>query len=77
VTIFTKFDGQIINEYVNLLGVEIEDKWGKARENAETTFQTVYLAKVLTTQHPPKGYVILEGENEKNVSLLSRDNIVE
>jgi len=60
VAIFTKFDGQIINEYVNLSNLDIEDKWGKARENAETTFQTVYLAKVMTTQHPPKGYVQLE-----------------
>ena len=69
VAIFTKFDGQIINEYVNLLGVEIEDKWGKARDNAEATFQTVYLPKVLNTQHPPKGYVQLEGEDDNNMFL--------
>ncbi|KAF8335090.1 hypothetical protein F5887DRAFT_1079402 [Amanita rubescens] len=61
VAVFTKFDGQIINEYVNLLDVEIqEDKWGKARENAETTFQTIYLPKVLNAQYPPNGYVRLE-----------------
>ena len=65
VAVFTKFDGQIINEYANLLDVEIEDKWGKARENAETTFQTVYLPKVLNVQHPPKAYVRLEGQSNK------------
>ena len=69
--VFTKFDGQIIDEYVNLLDVEIEDKWGKARENAEATFQTVYLPKVLEAQYPPKGYVKLEGENNKKLILLN------
>jgi hypothetical protein len=63
VVVFTKFDGQIINEYVNLPIMEIEDKWGKARENAKVIFQTVYLPKVLHAQYPPKGYVRLEGEN--------------
>jgi len=69
VAIFIKFDGQIINEYVNLPSVEIEDKWGKARDNAESTFQTFYLPKVLNAQYPPKGYVQLEGENDKNIFL--------
>jgi len=70
VAVFTKFDGQIINEYVNLLDVEIEDKWGKARENAEATFQTVYLPKVFKAQYPPKGYVRLQGEKNKSFSQI-------
>ena len=37
-------------------------KWDKARENAETTFQMVYLPKVLDTNYPPKAYVCLGGE---------------
>jgi len=65
VVVFTKFDGQIINEYVNLPDLEIENKWGKARENADAIFQTIYLPKVLNTQYPPKGYVQLEGNNDK------------
>ena len=36
-------------------------KWDKARENAETTFQMVYLPKVLETNNPPKAYVCLGG----------------
>ncbi|KAF8351891.1 hypothetical protein F5887DRAFT_874082 [Amanita rubescens] len=61
VVAFTKFDGQIINEYVNL-GDELsnEARWEKARENADKTFQTVYLHKVLNTRFPPKEYVRLE-----------------
>jgi len=70
VVVFTKFDGQIINEYVNLPDVEVEDKWDKAKENAEATFQTVYLPKVLKAQYPPKGYVRLEGENDKKLIPL-------
>ena len=38
-------------------------KWEKARENAEITFQRVYLPKVLGANHPPKTYVCLEGED--------------
>ena len=62
---FTKFDGQIINEYVNL-GDEIsnEARWEKARENADKIFETVYLHKVLNTRFPPKKYVRLEGAHE-------------
>lgn len=65
-TIFTKFDGQIVAEYVKLnFAIEnIEDRWEKARENAEISFQTVYLPKVLNTEHPPKAYVRLQGEND-------------
>ena len=36
-------------------------KWDKARENAEITFQRVYLPKVFETNHPPKAYVCLGG----------------
>ncbi|KAF8346431.1 hypothetical protein F5887DRAFT_1271767 [Amanita rubescens] len=60
VVIFTKFDGQISSEFVNLTDAHDEDKWGRAREVAETTFQTAYLPKVLNTKYPPKAYVRLE-----------------
>jgi len=63
VAVFTKFDGQIINEYVNLAVTENEDKWEKARNNAESTFQQVYLPRVLDAANPPRAYVQLEGEN--------------
>ena len=64
VTIFTKFDGQIVAEYVRLTDIEnTEDRWEKAKENAEISFQTVYLPKVLNTEHPPKAYLRLQGEN--------------
>jgi hypothetical protein len=64
VTIFTKFDGQIIAEYIKLgdSGEDRDlDKWGEARINAEAAFQQIYLPKVLNTMHPPKAYVRLEG----------------
>ena len=65
VVIFTKFDGQIVNEYVNLNNTEsIQDKWEKAKENAEDSFQRDYLPKVLDTKHPPKAYVRLQGRNQ-------------
>ena len=63
VVIFTKFDGQIIQESGKLDDMDDADKWDKARENAETTFQTVYLPKVFGTNYPPKAYVCLEGED--------------
>ena len=64
--IFTKFDAQIIQESVKLKDWEnYEDKWAKARENADITFQTTYLARVLSTQYPPKAYLQLEGEESK------------
>jgi hypothetical protein len=65
VVIFTKFDGQIINEFVKLTDVENEDKWEMAMENAESTFQAVYLPKVLDVKYPPKAYVRLGGEYNK------------
>ena len=74
--IFTKFDGQIASEYVNLTNAMDEDKWERARENAEITFQNVYLPKVLNAKHPPKAYVRLEGENDEDFFLKSWHNIV-
>ena len=68
VVIFTKFDGQIASEFVNLTDAEDEDKWERAREIAEITFQKVYLPKVLDTKYPPKAYVRLEGENNRIAS---------
>ena len=67
--IFTKFDGQIASEFVNLTDTKDEDKWGRAREIAEITFQNVYLPKVLDAKYPPKAYVRLEGENKEDFSL--------
>jgi hypothetical protein len=63
VVIFTKFDAQVIQEYVKL--DNYQDKWAKARENADITFQSQYLANVLSTEYPPKAYVRLEGEENK------------
>ncbi|KAF8344508.1 hypothetical protein F5887DRAFT_1075333 [Amanita rubescens] len=60
VVVFTKFDGQVINESANLSDTEDEDKWEKARQMAESIFQTVYLPKVLDTKYPPKAFVRLE-----------------
>ena len=66
--IFTKFDGQIASEFVNLTNSKDEDKWERAREIAQITFQKVYLPKVLDSKYPPKACVQLEGKNE-DVSL--------
>ena len=63
--IFTKFDGQIASEFVNLTDAKHEDKWERAREIAEITFQKVYLPKVQGAKYPPKAFVQLEGENDK------------
>ncbi|KAF8691622.1 hypothetical protein AX14_002748 [Amanita brunnescens Koide BX004] len=61
VVAFTKFDGQIIQESGKLDDMEDDAvKWYKARENAEITFQRVYLPKVFSTKYPPKAYVCLE-----------------
>jgi hypothetical protein len=63
VTIFTKFDGQIIAEYAKLNDMEnVQDKWEKAKENAENTFQRIYLPKILNSEHPPKAHVRLQGK---------------
>ncbi len=67
--IFTKFDGQIASEVVNLTDANSEDKWERARGIAEVTFQKVYLPKVLNAKYPPKAYVQLEGENDEDFFL--------
>ena len=61
VIVFTKFDGQIIQESIKLDDMDDAVKWDKARENAEITFQTVYLPKFLNNNYPPKAYVCLGG----------------
>jgi hypothetical protein len=64
VVVFTKFDGQIIQESGKLDDIEDDAvKWKKARENAEITSQRDYLPKVFGTKYPPKVYVCLEGED--------------
>ncbi|KAF8325020.1 hypothetical protein F5887DRAFT_901914 [Amanita rubescens] len=61
ITIFTKFDAQIIQEYAKLMDVEgRSERWNKARANAQNIFKEVYLSKVLNANHPPRGYVKLE-----------------
>ncbi|KAF8728388.1 hypothetical protein AX14_006725 [Amanita brunnescens Koide BX004] len=74
VVIFTKFDGQIATQFVNLTDAKGEDKWEKAREIAESTFQKVYLPKVLDAKYPPKAYVRLEDMDlpEKNCAELTQ-----
>ena len=73
--IFTKFDAQIIKEYVELNDMEDDgDKWYKAKANAEHTFQRVYLPKVMNTGYPPKTYVHLEGRIDNIASFKGRDN---
>ena len=74
--IFTKFDGQIASESVNLTDSKDEDKWERAREIAQITFQKVYLPKVLDAKYPPKAYVQLEGEDDENFFLKSESNLV-
>ena len=70
VVIFTKFDAQIIQEFVMLN--DLEDKWTKARKNAEITCNSIYFARVLGTQYPPKACVRLEGEENKHFNLRWR-----
>ena len=73
--VFTKFDGQIIQESEKLGDIDDAAKWDKARENAEITLQTVYLPKVFGTQYPPKAYVCLEGESCTYYLAYPWDNI--
>ena len=63
VVVFTKFDGQIIQESQAGKLDDLDDaaKWDKAKVNAEITFQQVYLPKVLGTNYPPRAYVCLGG----------------
>jgi hypothetical protein len=64
VVVFTKFDGQIIQEFEKTHDIADDTvRWDRARENAEIIFQTVYLPRVLNTEYPPKAYVRLEGED--------------
>ena len=73
--IFTKFDAQIIKEYVTLNHMEDDgDKWCNAKKNAKCTFQNVYLPKVLNTEYPPKTYVCLEGGNGTTASFKAGIN---
>jgi hypothetical protein len=61
VAVFTKFDGQIIQESGQLDDMDYAVKWDRANINAEITFQRVYLPKVFGTNYPPKAYVCLGG----------------
>ena len=61
VVVFTKFDGQIIQESGKLGDMDDTIKWDKTRKKAEITFQSVYLPKVLHTIYPLKAYVCLGG----------------
>jgi hypothetical protein len=74
VVVFTKFDGQIVNESITLN--DDDNKWEKARKNADT-FQRVYLPKVLNSKYPPKGYVRLEGRNGKGFLILHKSNTIQ
>ncbi|KAF8729090.1 hypothetical protein AX14_006458 [Amanita brunnescens Koide BX004] len=76
VVVFTKYDAQIIQESVKLNYLEsFQDKWTKARENADVTFQRIYLAMVLSTQHPPRAHVRLEDMHrpERNCPELTQE----
>jgi hypothetical protein len=62
ITVFTKFDAQIIQEYAKLNDVEgRNERWNKARANAQNFFKEVYLSKVLNATHLPRGFLKLEG----------------
>jgi len=76
VVIFTKFDGQINIQFSNLTDAKNEDKWERAREIAQITFQNDYLPKVLDAKCPPKGYVQLEGENDEDFFPKNGSNVV-
>jgi hypothetical protein len=71
VVVFTKFDGQVIQEYGKLQCHDMMDevKWKVARENAEIIFQRSYLHTLLHTDHPPRVHVHLEGEDGKYLLL--------
>ena len=73
--IFTKFDGQIASEFVNLTDAKDEDKWETARNLAEVTFQKVYLPKVLNATHPPKACVQLEGKFDEDLFPKHGSNV--
>ena len=66
VVVFTKFDGQIIQESLKFDDMDDTVKWDQARVNAEITFQRVYLPKVYCTNYPPKAYVCLGGKGHQH-----------
>ncbi|KAF8632845.1 hypothetical protein AX15_001651, partial [Amanita polypyramis BW_CC] len=74
VAVFTKFDGQIIQEYGKLLDMQDEGaKWDMAKNNAEKNFQELYLPLVWNSKHPPRTYVRLQDMDlpESNCSQLT------
>ncbi len=77
-TIFTKFDAQVIQEYVKLTDIEDDkDRWAKAKHNAENIFQEVYVPKVRSTPHPPKAWVHLEGRYDEYYQLkMQKHNLI-
>ncbi|KAF8654883.1 hypothetical protein AX14_008223, partial [Amanita brunnescens Koide BX004] len=55
VVIFTKFDGLIKQEHAKLDNLkDWKDRLKKAEDNAEKTFQQVYMSSVMNTEYPPK-----------------------
>lgn len=67
VTVFTKFDGQIIHEYAKLNDIKDGKKrWDMASINADNSFQEIYLPKVMSTQYPPTAYVRLQGDTDEH-----------
>ena len=60
--IFTKFDGLIKQEHAKLDNLkDWKDRLKKAEDNAEKTFQQVYMSSVMNTEYPPKVHVQLRG----------------
>ncbi|KAF8627689.1 hypothetical protein AX15_004298 [Amanita polypyramis BW_CC] len=72
VAVFTKFEGQVMQEYSKLPdNVQTEEaKWEKARMNAEKNFQEIYLPLVWKSKYPPKTYVQLEAMNLEESNCL-------
>ena len=72
--VFTKFDAQVILEYAKLKGIQDgNNKWVKARENAENILQDVYLPLLWNTKYPPKAFVQLEGKDSE-ICLVQAEN---
>ena len=65
VAIFTKFDGLVTKEYGKLDDdfESDEERWKKAEDNAENTFQQLY-NRIMNTQYPPKAHVQLRGGSD-------------
>ncbi|KAF8348713.1 hypothetical protein F5887DRAFT_1280464 [Amanita rubescens] len=78
VAIFTKFDAQVIQEYVKLTDIENDkDRWTKAKVNAENIFQEVYVPKVRSTLHPPKEWLHLEGRDDEYHQLKNTSHLAD